>query len=135
MRFVLAVSFITMIFSGCVTPAQKKAEANYNAKLERHCESLANIGKAEIANNVRNGRISIGMTKLDVIYAMRLVGNEIAGIYTSKPGTMRFNSQQVNVNKNVTSFGASTQWAMPYGWTIRYLHFEDAILWSWQTGN
>ena len=139
MRFVLAVSFITMIFSGCVTPAeieaQKKWETDYEVALELHCMDLEDNGKAETAKKIRNLTISIGMTKLDVIYAMRLVGNEIAGIYTSKPGTMRFNSQQVNVNKNVTSFGASTQWAMPYGWTIRYLHFEDAILWSWQTGN
>ena len=138
MRFVLAVSFVTVIFSGCVTPAeieaQKKWETDYEVALELHCMDLEDNGKAETAKKIRNLTISIGMTKLDVIYAMRLVGNESSGLYDRENDYGRIIHNHVNVNKTVTRFGTSTQWVMPEnGWKIGYLYFDDGILESWQS--
>lgn len=137
MRLVLAVSFMTVILSGCQTPAeikaQKKAGTDYEVDLELHCMDLEDIGKAQAAKNIRNKRFSIGMTKLDVIYALRLVGSESSGLYSSKPGAFRYGSEQVVVNKTVTRYGTRTQWVMPDRYTNpTYLYFDDGILESWQ---
>lgn len=140
MRFVLAVSFITVIFSGCVTQEQIKAnrrwEHQYNTNVYIHIIDLRQLGKEHVAMDIIDKKISIGMTRNDVYYALRLSGQEDDGnLRTSRlsPGSNGY-SFEIKVNRTVNRFGTSMQWVMPESGFNgpKYIYIDDGILTSWQ---
>lgn len=141
MRFFLAVSIATVVFSGCA-PSQerleaiKKWESDYGADVELHCLDLEDSGKTEFAQAVRAKKILIGMSRNDVYTALRLCGNENNGNLTTcrlSPGSNGY-SEEITVNRTVNRFGTSMQWVMPQRNFSgpNYIYFDDNILTTWQ---
>lgn len=141
MRFILAVSIATVIFSGCA-PSQerlnaiRKWESDAIAKVERYCWRLNQDGKTEFEKAIWAKKIVIGMSRNDVCMALRLTGSEDKGnLKTSSlsPGSNGY-SEEITVNRTVNRFGTSMQWVMPQRNFSgpKYIYFDDNFLTTWQ---
>ena len=142
MRFILAVSIATVIFSGCA-PSQerlnaiRKWESDYILQVERYCWRLNQDGKTEFEKAIWAKKSVIGMSRNDVYWALRLTGSEDEGNLKTtslSPGSNGY-SYEIKVNRTVNRFGTSMQWVMPESGFNgpKYIYIDDGILTSWQS--
>ena len=123
---------------GCTTAEQRQRtqqwELNYKVKVANYVNRTETSGR--VASNISAKRLSIGMSRNDVYWALRLTGNEDNGtLATSRlsPGSSG-NSRSIEVNRTVNEYGTYEQWVMPdYGYSgPKYIYIDKGILTSWQ---
>ncbi|MGE4619052.1 MAG: hypothetical protein AAEJ04_04495 [Planctomycetota bacterium] len=147
MKLAIVVSFAALVLSGCAQGPDhaeiREWEDAYDAMIEEYIDNAGFHNRLQVAIDIRNKKPSSGMTRTEVYYSLRLVGDEKDGdlstthlspawIVEPAPITvLPFRIAAIKVHRTVTPSGTATQWVVPNA-RPGYFSFEDGILTSCQ---